>query len=587
MSEEYIRSKEMAQRWNVTPRRINQLCSQGIIQGAYKSGKFWMIPADTVKPYIIKKKPAGMVRENAGPDGLLPCPVGITSYKEVATECYYVDKTLIIKDLIDDHSKVYLFTRPRRFGKTLTMDMLRTFFEESEEDTSVYFTERKIWAAGDKYRDRQGKYPVIFLSFKDAHQTGWTEMYQSLCFSIRKEFLRHIELLSGDALNEYDKVFYRSVVDSSAGPTDIQFSLGKLCDMLSAHYDQKVVVMIDEYDTPVQQGYLYGYYNEVVGFMRNLFSSVLKDNENLECGVLTGILRIAKESLFSGLNNITVNTILDEKYSEYFGFTQSDVARMASYYGMKSRLPEIKSWYDGYQFGNTEIYNPWSVVSCISNNGTPGAYWSRTSGNDVIRRMIQRATPEVFDSLESLLQGGETRAVIDTDIIYPELDGDPDMIYSFLLVAGYLRTLEVISTIGGDPICRLSIPNNEIQSVFRKEILSEYRSFMDSPLIRSFEQALRTGDEDLFTDTLERYLTQSAGSFDTARENFYHGTVFGMLAIMADRYYITSNRESGDGRFDIQLEPKDKTQTGYIIEFKWSEDPAEEAPDKLAMAAIE
>lgn len=586
MAKEFIGVKELAGMWGVTPRRVNQLCAENYFPGAYKNGKSWMIPADVEKPAVLRNRQTGITASHVKTTRLLPCPVGITSYKEVSKECYYVDKTLLIKEIIDDHSKVYLFTRPRRFGKTLMMDMVRTYFEKTDGDTSEYFTDKKIWSAGDAYREYQGKHPVIFLSFKDAHQSGWNDMYKSLCFTLKEEFLRHIELLTSNDLNDYDKKFFRSILEDSAEITDYQFALGKLTSMLATRYEQKVIIIIDEYDTPIQQGHLNGYYDEVVGFMRNLFSAALKDNDNLAFGILTGILRIAKESLFSGLNNLVVNTILDDKYSEYFGFTSGEVADMAAYYEREDKLPEIKEWYDGYMYGNTEVYNPWSVISYFNNNCKPKAFWSRTSGNEIIGQMIQNSNAQMYESLSLLLQGKTVQAIIDTDIIYPEVNGDPDTIYSFLLVAGYLRVSGVISELNDNQICILNIPNREIKSVFQKEILDNYNTLFTGSLLRNFEAALRTGNADLFTNTLQKYLMQSASTFDTAHENFYHGTVFGMLAIMSDSYYISSNRESGDGRFDVQLEPKDKTQTGYIIEFKAGRDLSDGELMSLARDAI-
>ena len=586
MEEKYIKARELANLWDITPRRINQLCADNLLPGAYKDGKFWMIPSNIEKPASLRGKQVKTVKTRAKTTHLLPCPVGITSYKEVSKECYYVDKTLLIKDIIDDHSKVFLFTRPRRFGKTLAMDMVRTYFEISDMDTSVYFSDKNIWSEGEVYKDYQGKYPVIFLSFKDAHQSDWEDMYNSLCFTVKEEFLRHIELLSSNAITEYDKRYFKNIMDDNATTTDYQFALGKLSSMLAAHYSSKVIIISDEYGTPIQQGHLNGYYDKVIGFMRNLLSAALKDNDNLEFGILTGILRIAKESLFSGLNNLVVNTILDEKYSSYFGFTSDDVSEMASYYDMKEKLPEIKEWYDGYLFGNNEIYNPWSVISYINNNCKPKAFWSRTSGNEIIGQLIQNADSEIYKNLTLLLQGKEIQSIIDTDIIYPEINGNSDTIYSFLLVSGYLRVTRIISELNDNPICSVTIPNREIRSIFQKEILDQYTSLFTGSILRDFESALRTGNTKNFTDTLQKYLLQSASSFDTAQENFYHGTVFGMLAIMSDSYYISSNIESGDGRLDVQLEPKDKTQTGYIIEFKAGKNLSEKQLDSLADDAI-
>ena len=568
METKWLKAKELAKLWGLSPRRVNQLCKENLLSGAYKDGKFWMIPADVTKPEIVRKKKMQSEETQVKTYVTRPCPVGITSYKEVSKECYYVDKTLLIKNIIDDHSKVFLFTRPRRFGKTLMMDMVRTFFEKSDVNTASYFENKKIWKAGQQYREYQGEYPVIFFSFKDAHQTNWEEMYKSLCFTIKEEFSRHMELLSSEVLTDYDKKYFENILNDRAESTEYQFALGKLSSMLATHNKSKIIIIIDEYDTPIQQGYLHGYYDNVVGFMRNLFSAALKDNGNLEFGILTGILRIAKESLFSGLNNLVVNTILDEKYSEYFGFTPQEVQEMAAYYGKTEKVQEIGSWYDGYLFGKQEIYNPWSVINYFSNDCRPKAFWSRTSGNEIIGQMIQNSNKQIYENLTLLLQGKEVQAIVDTDIIYPEIDENSDAIYSFLLVSGYLRVTDVISEMNDTPICSLAIPNREIKSVFQKEIMEQNNKLFTGTILRNFELSLRIGDAELFTDTLQSYLMQSASCFDTAQENFYHGTVFGMLAIMSDKYYISSNRESGDGRLDIQLEPKDKSQLGYIIEFK-------------------
>ncbi|MEF2666283.1 MAG: AAA family ATPase [Lachnospira eligens] len=565
----YIKAKELSARWGVTPRRINQLCTEGKLPGAYKEGKFWMIPDDVDRPDCLRENRNLYVREDSVVyNRKRPCPVGITSYKEVSNECYYVDKTLLIRDIIDNHSKVYLFTRPRRFGKTLTMDMVRTFFEKTDTDTSIYFKDKYIWRAGAAYKEKQGQYPVIFLTFKDAHQSTWQDMYASLCFTLRNEFLRHIELMTSARLSDYDKKYLKSILDDEATIIDYQFALGKLSAMLSKHYGRNVIVIIDEYDTPIQQGHIFGYYDEVIGFMRNLLSAVLKDNPSLELGILTGILRIAKESLFSGLNNLVVNTILDDEYSQYFGFTEEEVSAMAQYYGVSDRLGEIKEWYDGYMFGRTGIYNPWSVINYFNNKCVPKAFWSRTSGNEIIGELFNSADTTFADNLLRLLQGSTVQAIVDTDIIYPEINGDIDTIYSFLLVAGYLRVSEHIGSLYDNPICALSIPNYEIKSVFQKEIIDRYNGIFTGALLRNFAESIRTGNAHLLTETLQQYFLQSASVFDTAHEDFYHGVVFGMLAVLSDNYYISSNRESGEGRFDIELQPKSRGGHGYIIEFK-------------------
>ena len=565
MSEEMLRVKDIAESWGLSVRRINQLCNAGQIEGAVKIGGLWKIPFDAPMPEAVrarKRNPHNLATR------LLPCPVGITSYKEVSSECYYVDKTLLIKDIIDEHNKVTLFTRPRRFGKTLTMDMVKTFFEKTEEDTSVFFANRAIWACGDSYRSYQGKFPVIFISFKDAHQTAWKDMYESLCLSLRNEFKRHMSVLKSPAVTEVDKDFVLRMLKGDVTEVECQASLGALSHILADAYGTRVVVIIDEYDTPIQQGYANGYYSQIIAFMRNLFSAVLKDNASLEIGLLTGILRIAKESLFSGLNNLTVNTILDEKYSDYFGFSAQEVEEMAAYYGQSGKLSEIREWYDGYRFGNAEIYNPWSVISYFSNHCIPKAFWSRTSSNDMILDIIRNGDPAIQQSLMKLLQDQPVRGLIDTDIIYPEIESSEDTIYSFLLMTGYLKISEIDTMIDDAPVCEMLIPNKEIKGVFKKEILDQLSKNVAQSVLRDFQFAMKTGQSDELENALRQYLLQCVSSFDTAQENFYHGLMLGLLVIMSDDYRISSNRESGTGRYDIQLKPFIKTKPGMLMEFK-------------------
>ena len=449
----------------------------------------------------------------------------------------------------------------------------RTYIIDKEnKEIIAYPIERKVLYAIAKI----GKKEKIVS--KEVPFEVWTHIFETRIIDLKELYYK--------IFAEYDKKYFENIMRDTAESTEYQFALGKLSAMLAVHYKSKVIIIIDEYDTPIQQGYLHGYYDSVVGFMRNLFSAALKDNENLEFGVLTGILRIAKESLFSGLNNLVVNTILDEKYSAYFGFTPQEVQEMSIYYGKPEKVQEIKDWYDGYLFGRQEIYNPWSVINYFSNDCKSKAFWSRTSGNEIIGQMIRNSNNQIYENLTLLLQGKEVQAIVDTDIIYPEIDENSDAIYSFLLVSGYLRVTNVISEMNDTPICSLAIPNREIKSVFQKEIMDQNGKLFTGTILRNFEMSLRTGDADLFTNTLQNYLMQSVSCFDTAQENFYHGMVFGMLAIMTDKYYISSNREAGDGRLDIQLEPKEKNQKGYIIEFKAGKELAGEQLEELAGNAI-
>ncbi len=582
MAKEMVGAKLIAERWNVSVRRISQLCNAGEIDGAIKEGGIWKIPSNVSKPSILRNKKNGRIQTTK----LLPCPVGVTSYKEVSSECYYVDKTRMIKDIIDDHNKVMLFTRPRRFGKTLAMDMIKTYFEKSDEDNSIYFINRDIWDCDKSYRTYQGAYPVIFLSFKDAHQATWQDMYESLTITIRNEFKRHIEILKNDNIANIDKQFFEEVLNDNVSKVEYQSSLGILSHILSAAYKSRIIVIIDEYDTPIQQGYSNGYYEEIIDFMRNLFSAVLKDNDVLEFGILTGILRVTKESLFSGLNNLIVNTILDEKYSKYFGFTAQEVKEMSEYYNQSEKMEEINKWYDGYIFGKSEIYNPWSVISYFNNNCVPKAFWSRTSSNDMVLDIIKNGNQEIQKSLMNLLQDNPVQAIIDTDVIYPEIKSSVDTVYSFLLMTGYLKIKSIASDIGDISIYNLLIPNREIKNVFKKEIIDNLSKNIENSIIRNFQLALKANDKQRLQSTLQQYLLVSTSYLDVTQENFYHGMMLGLLAIMSDDYQISSNRESGEGRFDIQLKPISNKYPGIIMEFKSSDSSNDEVLSKLADEAI-
>lgn len=334
-----------------------------------------------------------------------PLPVGISDYRKAVSEYYYVDKTLMIRDFIDERPQVSLFTRPRRFGKTLNMDMLRVFFEKSEEDTSVYFQDKKIWNCGQEYRSYQGKYPVIYVTFKDVKCDTWEAAYDFIAKILKNEFERHSELLDSDKLSCFEKKYITNVLNGIADENDISMAFLNLSLMLHEHHGTAPIIIIDEYDTPIQQGYVKGYYDKIVDFMRVLFSGGLKDNSHLSYGFLTGILRVAKESIFSGLNNIKVNTILDNRYSQYFGFTSEEVKEMADYYGKPEKYEELCVWYDGYRFGKTEIFNPWSVIGYFNNECVPQTFWQSTGSNDIISEILSHATTEMMKRLEALMRG--------------------------------------------------------------------------------------------------------------------------------------------------------------------------------------
>lgn len=574
--------KETAKLWNIPDTQVTRYCRAGRVAGARKESGVWMIPEDTAKPADKRKKENVLLEQES--QSCLPLPIGISSYREACTKYYYIDKTLLIKEFLDEIPKVSLFTRPRRFGKTLTMDMLRTFFEATDEDTSVYFCDKKIWRCGEQYQKHQGQYPVIFLTFKDVKCDTWEKSYNLIIQLIQKEYIRHSELAHSETVTL--KHHYDAVVSGQADEEAYMLSLMYLSQMLHEHYGTAPIIIIDEYDTPIQEGYTKDYYDKVIGFMRNLFSGGLKDNDHLSFGFLTGILRVAKESTFSGLNNLKVNSILDQKYSQYFGFTPEEVQEMAAYYHASAKYDEICAWYNGYRFGNTDIFNPWSVINYFSHDCKPRAFWQSTGSNEIIGELLSQANDEIYQALNDLLQGKPCITSIDTSVIYPEIKQNPASIYSFLLVAGYLKVMDIDSGFYGDFICTVAIPNKEITLVYKKEILNRMHKIVPQSASFAIQQALYTKDIQRLQKHLQTFLLESVSCYDTTDENSYHMLLLGLCAITSDRYYLTSNRESGKGRYDLQLMPKDTNMPGILIEVKTDKNSNEAALTVLSEAAL-
>ena len=559
----YISADEAARKWNISVRRVQQMCKSGEIPGAVKEGRSWVLPEDVQQPVRMTLKTSR---------ALLPLPVGISSYVEAVSNYYYVDKTLLIRDFVDTLPKVSLFTRPRRFGKTLNMDMLRVFFEKTEEDTSCWFKDKKIWSCGEAYRKHQGRYPVIFLTFKDVKYSTWENALSDISEIIRMEYSRHAELRESGKCTEYEKSFYAKIISGDAEEVELARSLSVLSAMLHKHAGMPAVIIIDEYDTPIQQGHEAGYYKEVIGFIRNLFSGAFKDNPHLAYGFLTGILRVAKESIFSGMNNLKVNTIMDDRFSAYFGFTENEVEEMLAYYGCPEKMPEAKSWYDGYRFGNSDVFNPWSIINYADEHFFPKTFWQSTGSNAIIGDILKTATPETMESLKKLLQGGQVTTYVDTGVIYPEILHNPSSIYSFLLMTGYLKNDGISPQSDGNYICNVSIPNREISYVYEKEILTRWGIPETESTAARIQQAFYEQDEAKLAKCIEEYLRQTVSFFDTTDEIFYQGLVLGFIAILNNRYFVRSNRESGEGRFDIQLIPKNNSLPGILMELKVSKD---------------
>lgn len=578
--------KEIAIEWGLSERTVNDLCKKGRVPEAVKVGKAWQIPDDAKKPDDGRISSGKYIKKINKRKSL---PIGISDYVRAQSEYYYVDKTLLIKKFLDKKPLVSLFTRPRRFGKTLNMDMLRVFFEISREDTSKYFKDKDIWKCGEEYRLHQGKYPVVFLTFKDVKFDSWEATMDKMRGLLQAEFGRHQELLGSERIAMFEKEYFARIIDGSATEVDLTSALENLSKMLTEHYGKAPVIIIDEYDTPIQEGYAKDFYDEIIGFMRNFFSGAFKDNKNLSYGFLTGILRVAQESIFSGLNNLTVDSVLDEEYDRFFGFTYSEAHEMLEYYGILEKEVELKDWYDGYLFGNEEIYNPWSVINYISKGGIPQAYWVNTGKNKILENVLKVAADDITERLYALLQGEEVVARIEQNVVYRSLSEEPANIYSLLLVAGYLKALKKELQEDGSYLCEVSIPNREIAAVYKGEILSHFMQIgaITRTTANKIAESLYANDLKNLQKAIAEYMDKSISFYDSGAEGFYHGLVLGLVALMDNQYKIKSNRESGDGRYDISLIPRDRKYPGIIIELKSETGLSDAELESLSMEALD
>ena len=496
-------------------------------------------------------------------------PVGIDDFKTVRENYYLVDKTDFIRQLIDYHSGVMLFTRPRRFGKTLTMSMLDYFFSiDKKDEAKKLFHGMAIERAGARYMAEQGKYPVIFMTLKGMQNDSWDQLYGSFTFFMQKEFIKHDYLLEGTTLKKAEKRYYERIMDGTAQPFEYQVSLLQLTEFLSRYFGQKPIVLIDEYDAPIQAAYQYGFYEEAMNFFRLWFNNTFKQNLYLSFAVLTGVQRVAKESIFSGLNNLDVYPVVRKQYSHVFGFTASEVAQMAADLHATSHVEEIKRWYDGYTFGQTEIYNPWSVIKYFSEDCVPAPYWISTSDNGILRQLLHQATSLQMQELQDLLQGKSVSATVNDNVVYRTLHIGNDALYTVLLMTGYLTIEAPVDYIDNRYLLR--IPNEEIKRVYRFEILNTLAQGINNEIFERLSNSLFGGKVKEFEGQLQQLLVQFVSSYDTGgHESFYHGFMLGMTALFLDKEYIVeSNHESGYGRFDVAIFPKDTTKAGVIMEFK-------------------
>lgn len=519
-------------------------------------------------------------------------PVGVDNFREmVSRDYYFVDKTNFIRELLDNKNKVTLITRPRRFGKTLAMRMLQEFFDINAAGRDT-FKGLNISRAGEKYMQHRGKYPVIFFSLKDIATGNYQDALRDLCGKISDLYAEYGCLAESPALNEREKEYFLSVYNIADHEQYGRDKWGKSLKMLTVylwkHYGVKTILLLDEYDAPIQHAWEDGYYEDMIRFMRQFYSEVLKGNDALEFAVLTGVLRVAKESIFSGLNNLKVCSVLSEAYSDVFGFTGEEVARMAADLQMEDKLPEIREWYDGYSFGGSEIYNPWSVIMYFDAKCKPAPYWVNTSGNGIIKYMLDRLDGRGREDLQSLMDGNAISKQVQEGIIYEEIGSNADDLYTMLLTTGYLKCTSSQDSLLGTYM-DLQIPNLEILRLFTREIAQNFTGYRGVSDITNMMDEMLKGNAVLFEEDLNRILRNSVSYHDAANgESFYHGMMLGFCVLLKDTHIVQSNRESGYGRFDLALIPTDRRYYGVIMEFKRAADEGQLEEKALeALAQIE
>ena len=534
-------------------------------------------------------------RDSAGRRKLIP--IGIENFKEFKERnYYYVDKTRMVKDIIDNGGKVNLFTRPRRFGKTLILSMIRTFFEDERDkagrkiDNRHYFDGMKIMDSGEAYTSEMGQYPVIKMSLKSAKQPDFEMAYDCLREEIIYEYERHEYVLKGDALSESNKELYHDIMTRKAAKAQYATAIKFLSQCLECYHNKKVIILIDEYDVPLENSYFRGFYDRMIDFIRSLFESALKTNDALEYGVITGCLRISRESIFTGLNNLKINSILNNNYAEYFGFTGAEVECMLDVYGLSEYMPVVKQWYDGYIFGKAEVYNPWSIINYvdagISGDGThPRPYWSNTSSNNIIKDLVERADSAAKAEIEQLIDGKTIEKKVHEDITYEDIHKTQDNLWNFLFFTGYLKmTAERFE--GRNQYLMLKIPNEEVAYIYSNTIKEWFDREIKTFDLPELHKAVISGDEQGIQKKLKSYLQRSISYYDN-KEAFYHGIMVGLLGT-APGYRIQSNRESGDGRPDIVLAPLDEEEPVIILELKCCKKYTEMADGcRRALAQIE
>ena len=501
-----------------------------------------------------------------------PLPIGVDNFENLIRNGYYfADKTLFIRELLDMKGEVNLFTRPRRFGKTLNMSMLRYFFEKSGEDPAVLFSGTKILEAGEQYLSHMGRYPVISLSLKSMKQPSPELSLAMLKKAVGAEFSRHWQAVHDSGkLTEAALERYVRLRDLNGSDADYADALKYLSECLHACFGEKAVILIDEYDVPLENAWFHGFYDDVLFPVRSLFESALKTNDNLAFAVVTGCLRISRESIFTGLNNLRILSVTDDSCSEYFGFTQQDVDQMLAFYDLSDRTETVKQWYDGYCFGNTEVYNPWSVINFVSScrrnrNALPRPYWSNTSSNDIVRILVEKSDLSVRREIETLIEGSSITKPVHEDITYEDMQSTQDNLWNFLFFTGYLKKLREFQEEENIYI-EMTIPNREVRYIYKNTVLHWFEEKTEKKELSPLYESILNGDAGKMAEILSENLMETISFYDY-QESYYHGFLAGMLKNIGN-YIVLSNREAGNGRPDIVLKYPSIRGKAVIIEIK-------------------
>ncbi|WP_252238218.1 AAA family ATPase [Clostridium sp. VAP51] len=503
-------------------------------------------------------------------------PIGVDNFEKLITrDYYYIDKTLLIKDLLDNKADVNLFTRPRRFGKTLNMSMLQYYFEKREEDNAYLFENLNIIKAGEEYTSHMGQYPVINLSLKSAKQPNFELAFKCMKEEITNEFRRHEYILKSDKLNNEKEQYLRIVKGDDEDGLYIT-SLKFLSQCLEKYHNKKVIILIDEYDVPLENAFFEGFYDKMIAFLRSIFESALKTNSSLEFSVITGCLRISRESIFTGLNNLNIVSILNDRYAEHFGFTDDEVKKILKDYKLEEKYGVIKEWYNGYIFGSTNVYNPWSVVKYVYDllpniNAFPTSYWANTSSNSIVRSLIEKADSVTKKEIELLIEGKDIEKKVHEDITYNEMYDSMDNLWNFMFFTGYFKKVSERMDEEDNHYITLKIPNKEVKYIFKNKILKWFHDKVKVKDLSTMYSAIFSKDSQTFQKELNAMLRQTI-SFNDAYENFYHGFTLGVLANMHD-FLVKSNREAGDGRSDIFIKSLSIFEPCVILELKVCDKP--------------